>query len=321
MPKTGIANQFSLIETSPIRELTVQTELNYLSAASGLVCVNGSAYVIADDQPILARFDDYVRLGEVLELSSVKLPKAAKQRKKHKPDFETLFLKPATKNTFAALVALGSGSGPKRQLGSCITLDDKGEWSDSPRTFDLSPLYSELRLELGDLNIEGAFVMQDRSGHPAQLVLINRAVANVSANAAIYFSASTLSEAIAGNYRSTKPLNIIEFELGELDGVSLGFTDATPLEDGGWLFSAAAEDRSDSFNDGQCKGSVIGRVSAKNRIITTRRLDKNYKVEGLAVQPRLNKKYTSNRNHPLTICMVTDADDPALVSQMLIAQF
>jgi hypothetical protein len=46
-------------------------------------------------------------------------------------------------------------------------------------------------------------------------------------------------------------------ELGDLDGVRLGFTDATPAG-AGMLFSAAAEDSPDAYRDGPCAGSAIG---------------------------------------------------------------
>ena len=44
------------------------------------------------------------------------------------------------------------------------------------------------------------------------------------------------------------------FELGAIDGIALSFTDGTALPGGGWLFSAA-EDTSDTYNDGRCAGS------------------------------------------------------------------
>jgi hypothetical protein len=314
-------NHPSIIQTTLLRDLTVQGEYSYLTAASGLVCANNSAYVVADDQQVLARFRDSSQLGELIELSTISLPKDAKQRKKQKPDYETLFLLPSNTGTDSKLIALGSGSSPKRNHGTLVNLDTTGGWIGSPLAFDLLPIYSELKRELGDLNIEGGFVAQHANLGQTQLVLINRAVAGKSANAAVYFPISVLHDAINGEYKMTKPLDICEFDLGELDGIGLGFTDATPLEDGGWLFSAAAEDRSDSYNDGICTGSVIGRVSPNNKLSVVKRLDKKIKVEGLAVQPKSTNSRTTKRNEILNICMVTDADDPALVSQMLIAQF
>jgi hypothetical protein len=314
-------NHPSIIQTTLLRDLTVQGECNYLSAASGLVCAYGSAYVVADDQQVLARFRDSSQQGELIELSTISLPKDAKQRKKQKPDYETLFLLPSNNGAASKLIALGSGSGPQRNHGTLVNLDTTGGWIGSPLAFDLLPIYSELKRELGDLNIEGGFVAQHADLGQTQLVLINRAVAGKSANTAIYFPISMLHDSINCEFKMTKPLDICEFDLGELDGIGLGFTDATPLEDGGWLFSAAAEDRSDSYNDGICTGSVIGRVSPNNTLSVVKRLDKKIKVEGLAVQPKSTTSRTTKRNEILNICMVTDADDPALVSQMLIAQF
>jgi hypothetical protein len=316
-----IFKQRATLQTSVLRALTTKGECNYLSAASGLVCAYGSAYVVADDQQVLARFRDSSQLGELIELSTISLPKDPKQRKKQKPDYETLFLLPSNSGTDSKLIALGSGSSPKRNHGTLVNLDTTGGWIGSPLAFDLLPIYSELKRELGDLNIEGGFVAQHANLGQTQLVLINRAVAGKSANAAVYFPISVLHDAINGEYKMTKPLDICEFDIGELDGIGLGFTDATPLEDGGWLFSAAAEDRSDSYNDGICTGSVIGQVSPNNKLSVVKRLDKKIKVEGLAVQPKSTNSRTTKRNEILNICMVTDADDPALVSQMLIAQF
>ena len=41
-------------------------------------------------------------------------------------------------------------------------------------------------------------------------------------------------------------------DLGAVDGVPLSLTDGAPLPGGEWLFSAVAEDTSDSVADGAC---------------------------------------------------------------------
>ena len=54
-----------------------------------------------------------------------------------------------------------------------------------------------------------------------------------------------------------------EYDLGQVDGIAFGFTDATALpEGGGWLFSAVAEDTDNAFDDGACSGVAIGVVGA-----------------------------------------------------------
>jgi hypothetical protein len=311
----------SAIKTSVLRDLTVRNTSAFLSAASGLVCAFGSAYVVADDQQFLTRFRNAHDLGEPLVLSSNSLPLDAKLRKQKKHDYETLLLLPSRNETPSSLVALGSGSGPNRNRGGRVNLDSTGQWIGVPLTFDLLPIYSDLLRKLGDLNIEGGFVTCHPTSGQKHLVLLNRAVAGKSANTAIFFPASVLYDALNGEYKNTKPQNIVEFELGDLEGIGLGFTDAAALDDGGWLFCAAAEDRSDSFNDGACAGSVIGRVSSNNTLTAIKRLDKKVKVEGIAVQPQSPAFRNNERTETLKICLVTDADNPALVSQMLTAQF
>jgi hypothetical protein len=278
------------------------------------VCAFGCAYIVADDERFLARFRDFNSPGEVLDLGGDPLPENDVQRKKIKPDFETLFLLPSlTKaNTTSRLIALGSGSGLHRNHGVCVTIDENGAWNGAPSFFDLMPLYRELKRALGDLNIEGSFVQQHSMSNQAQWVLINRAVQGKSPNAAIYLPADSLWNAIEGKHERPKHFDICEFNLGHLDEVGLGFTDATPLDDGGWLFSAAAENRPDSYTDGICTGSVVGRVSPSRELMEIKRLDKRVKVEGLAVQPN---------TAPLNLCMVTDADDTTAASQMLMAKF
>lgn len=62
----------------------------HLSAASGLVCVAGSAYVLADNEHHLARFTASSRVGVLARLILGDLPEPKPLRKRRKPDFETL---------------------------------------------------------------------------------------------------------------------------------------------------------------------------------------------------------------------------------------
>ena len=57
------------------------------------------------------------------------------------------------------------------------------------------------------------------------------------------------------------PKNVIQYELGTLEGVRLTFTDAA-LRRGLVYFTAAAEASPDSVCDGPVAGSVIGRIDA-----------------------------------------------------------
>lgn len=76
---------------------------------------------------------------------------------------------------------------------------------------------------------------------------------------------------------------IEEFDLGDIDGVPLCFTDGAPLQRGGWVFCAAAEDTSDSYADGRCVGSAVGIVDAGGRLVRLEQLAGAFKAEGIVV--------------------------------------
>jgi sugar lactone lactonase YvrE len=87
------------------------------------------------------------------------------------------------------------------------------------------------------------------------------------------------------------------FDLGEADGVPLGFTDGTALPDGRLVFCAVAERADDSYQDGPCAAAGVGIVGADFKLQWVRRLSRPHKVEGIAVRP-------DGR-----LLLVTDADD------------
>ncbi|MBC7954875.1 MAG: hypothetical protein H7Y33_03265 [Cytophagales bacterium] len=278
----------------------------HLSAASGLVCAHGRAYVIADDEHHLAVFRDLHSPGTLHRILAGDLPVSKKARKQLKPDMESLLLLPGVPG---ALVAFGSGSRPNRDNGVLIPLSAQGEPAARVLRFDLKPMYEPLRAALGEINIEGALLLGD------ELVLLNRGVAGQSDNAAAHYRLSALLAVIEGRRHKVRPRSIRPYQLGALDGVALGFTDGTALPGGGWVFCAVAENTADSYADGPCSGAVLGVVDAHGEVVAVHRLATPQraaiKVEGVAV-----------RQHQagLDICLVTDADDPRLSSQLLLTR-
>lgn len=262
----------------------------HVSAASGLVCADGRAWVIADDLLHLACFRDARRPGTLQRLLPGRLPREAAARKAAKPDFECLFA------WRGGLVALGSGSRPRRETGLWVT----------PRgvqRFDLGPVYAPLRERLGAINIEGAFV---QAGH---WVLLQRGVAGGAPNAVIRWPLKVLERLIAGRQGTTAPDSLHELRLGAIDGVALAFTDGCMLDTGHWLFTAAAEDTRDSYLDGACRGSVVGLVDPQGRVLAQRQVPGLAKVEGVAAQ--------RDSQGALLLALVTDADDPAQPAWLL----
>ena len=318
MTETRIAA--TRLATRRLRRLTLDPQAHpraqpHLSAASGLVCLNGRAYVISDDEHHLAVFRDRACAGELHRLLPGDLPLPKPARKRLKPDLETLFEMPSAPAWPASpaspdfgpttLVALGSGSRPNRNSGVMVALDAAGNPGRDIRGFDLHALYEPLRKVLGKINIEGAMVLGD------EFVLLNRSVADRSDNAVARYRLRDLARVIAGRHTAVKPASIRRFALGALDGVPLGFTDAAALPGGGWVFSAVAEDTTDSVTDGRCVGSVLGVVSAQGDVVAMHRLARPDKVEGIALR-------VAGRH--IDLCMVTDADDPALASSLLLAR-
>lgn len=273
----------------------------HLGAASGLVCANGCVYVISDDEHHLAVFRDRAGPGTLHRLFAADLPTDKKVRKRLKPDLETLLWLPLRN----ALVALGSGSRPNRNTGVVIPLSAGGKPLAGVLHFDMQALYEPLRAALGEINIEGAMVLGK------EFVLLNRGVAGRSENAAAHYALGALTDAIEGRVRALAPCLIRPYALGHVGAVALGFTDAAALPGGGWVFTAVAEDTDDSYADGHCSGSVVGVVDAGGALVATHRLDPPVKVEGIAVH--VDDQGTS-------LCMVTDADDPARASQLLLAR-
>ena len=299
-----------MLKTELIRTLTIDRHRHprgqpHLSAASGLVCANGLVYVISDDEHHLAVFSDRTGPGELQRLFAGDLPAGKKERKRLKPDLETLLWWPAK----SALVALGSGSRSNRSAGVLIPLGAQGEPLTALRHFDLQPLYAPLRDALGEINIEAAMLLG------GEFVLLNRGVAGRSDNAAVHYPLQVLADAVEGRLSTTTsavtPASIRRYTLGSIGAVPLAFTDAAALPDGGWVFTAVAEDTRDSYTDGGCSGSVVGRVNARGELVTTHRLEAMAKVEGIAVRVD---------DAGMTLCMVTDADDPAQPSQLLMAR-
>ena len=293
-----------------LRTLTVRAHPRgqpHLSAASGLVCAHGRVYVMADDEHHLAVFGDLRSPGRLHRVLSGDLPHENEARKKRKPDLETLLLlRSAKADRRQALIALGSGSRKNRQTGIVIALGARGKVSGKVRRFDLRPLYEPLRDALGgEINVEGAIVTAD------QLLLLNRAVKGESVNAVAHYDLHDLRRLIGGVRRRIKPELVRSYNLGDIDGVALGFTDAAALPSGGWVFTAVAEDTDDSVADGPCTGSVVGVVDGRGKVREMRRLQPKMKVEGidLCTTPK-----------GMALCLVTDSDDPTRPSTLLLAR-
>lgn len=273
----------------------------FLSAASGLVCAFGRAYVVGDDEHHLATFRDLRSPGRTLRLFEGDLPANPKKRKKNKPDTETLVLLQAASDQ-SFLVALGSGSRDKRCRGARVPLDGDGRPLHAVQSVDLQALYAPLRRELGELNIEGALVCGD------EFVLLQRGNRGGAVSASLHYRLHEAQRFLLGDGAAPRLLTIRVHDLGQVSGTPLSFTDGTALPDGRWLFCAVAEASDDAVADGPCVASAVGVMSAQHELLALHALPGREKVEGIAARAHDGR---------IELALVTDDDDPARPSVLL----
>ena len=296
----------TLLRTLTLAKASQIGRPSYISAASGLVHVGNKLYVVADDENYLGIFpDDSDANGVLKPLFNQALPLDPVERKAMKRDFEVLTLLPANdEHHHGALMALGSGSKKRRDKGAVISFDSHRNLHDKVKHLDLSAVYKQFRDQVDDLNVEGAVIVDN------DIVLCQRGHVGTS-NAIIRCKADDFFSAVDGGEKKLD-LNIRKYNLGEIDGIPLCFTDATTLPDGTVIFSAAAEDTSESYLDGRCLGSAIGVITRGGELGKIARVDKIIKIEGISARVIDGRAY---------LTMITDADDVAIAAQVYSAVF
>jgi hypothetical protein len=104
-----------------------------------------------------------------------------------------------------------------------------------------------------------------------------------------------------------EPMNARRYELGSIDGIRLGFTDAESA--GGRIyFAASAENSPDATLDGEVAGSAIGVFDSESELRWTAVVDgegKRFtgKIEGLLIEPH-------------GAWCVIDCDDPRVPTEL-----
>jgi hypothetical protein len=295
-----------ILRTLALQEPTAPGQPAFLSAASGLVWCDGYFYVVADDELQLGIFtDDLARPGTTRPLLAGELPIDAKARKQAKPDFETLtWLPPTAAQPQGALLALGSGSRANRMLGVQLPFDARATVGSTPTLFDCSPLYTALEREFGIVNIEGAVIQKN------QLLLLQRGNKTDGVNALVALDLQLFRrDCERGQIEVATLIDIQRCELGAVDGVALGFTDATCLPDGQLLALAVAEDTDDPYADGATLGSYLCRFDRHNVPQEFIPLATDAKTEGIAL-------WAEAPGEPQLV-FVTDADDAAIPALLL----
>ncbi len=279
-------------------------DLKDMNAASGLVKRGNAFYVIADDQLSLAIFSlEKNKSCRFVKLLPGLLPRDHKERKKLKPDWESLVFLSTREDE---LLILPSGSTLNRCMGVFVELHD--EELRSLKKIDLSALYQQLKQNFSELNIEGAVVVG------SVLRIFQRGNGPSGWNAIIDLDLNGLTKDIQnlGFVTTERILNITDYDLGTLQGVALSFTDACFCVGDYLFFLAVAESSPSTYDDGEYLGAILGCIDKSGKIISHKELICPFKPEGLWVE-RIADQYK--------IYVVTDADDPNQVSSLYVGEF
>ncbi len=301
------------LELRRLRDLDVCREdgderPGFVASASAVVRRGDFTYVIGDDELDLAIFE--VSSGEpgtMRQALAGEVPDDPDERRREKADLEALTAMPPFEGVpYGGLLGLGSGSKRSRDRGFFWELGADGSLQGDPVAIDLQPLYDTLRKEIEELNIEGAAVLGGR------FALFHRGNAEGSENAVAELSL----EQVLGSLRGDHDLDpeelerVAVYDLGDLDGCRLSFSDATALTDDLVVFTASAEGGGSSYDDGHIHGSVVGTIDSSGSITRLRTIDRKWKVEGV---------HASIDAGVIDFVFVCDQDDPEEPSPLLSA--
>ena len=291
-----------------LEEASAPGGASHVGAASGVVQRAEYVYVIGDDELHLAIFDATSgEPGKLRRALSGKLPSDHDARSKAKPDLEALTaLPPFEGHPHGALLGLGSGSTPERDRGFAWSLAADGSLDGDPVELDLAPLYTLLRENLEALNVEGAAVMGD------ELWLLQRGNSSDGANVVVALSCDEVIQSLTRDrtLAAEELKRTLAFDLGELDGTTLTFSDASALGNELLVFTASAEASGGTQSDGEVVGSVVGTIDGSGEVHRLRTIDQKYKVEGV---------HAVLDTGVLGLTFVCDQDDPKVPSPLLSA--
>ncbi len=278
-----------------------------VSAASGIVHLGDILFVIADDEKQLNVFPELGRgPGYQIQILKGAVPESDEERSKKKPDLESIAVLPASERfPHGALITLASGT-KHRDVGAVVAIGEDGHPSGEPMEVDLTSLYSGLRDRIEGFNAEGACVLGD-SFH-----LFQRGNEADAINARIDLPLDGFVAAVAEGRApgADAVADIVSYDLGNLGGVKLAFSDASPLSDGRIVFTCSAEASGDA-DDGKILGSALGIIGVDGDVEFLEPVDLDVKIEGMTAL---------SADDDIRVLLVTDADDPGNPSPLLEAR-
>lgn len=294
-----------------LRELNLSPSADdgtpFLAAGSGLACVRNWMYVAADDELSVGVFPANSKdAGTLYRLFDGGLSSEPKQRKRQKPDIESILLLPNNH-----LLLIPSGSKSNRVNGSLLSTGANGEISQK-QAIDFSILYEALGSHIDGLNIEGATIFGEA------LLLFQRGNKKNGDNAIITLDYKKVANALDADRQigSDCLSNISHCTLQHIGNVPLSFTDACTLDDKHIVFTATAEDTDNPYDDGKALGSIVGILDSNFSVVSQHTIDFSEKIEGLWIK---NRSPLSSWDGE--VLLVTDADNRHVPAKLLFAKF
>jgi len=265
----------------------------HVRAASGLAWFRGQLAVVQDDASFLALIDPRARKVGSWPLPAgpggVRLFDDGRGNKLDKLDLESCVS--GSWEGEDVLLAFGSGSRPERERVAVIR--GRGPHALGVELVDAGELYAALRADRGfsgsELNLEGAALLQGGVLRLAQRGNGTPRDGLDPRDATCDLSWDDLLAYLGG--RSGPPTHgqVVAYELGELDGVGLTFTDLCAGPGGKTLYLAGAEDSPDAVRDGPVTGAAIGVLTERGGRWTPLRDREGAvltdKAEGLVLDP------------------------------------
>jgi len=266
----------------------------HVRAASGLAVHGGRLVVVQDD----TLFFGVVASDGV---SAIRLPRGAAGRRRFEVALGNKLDKADLESAVVVgdeLWAFGSGSLPMRDK---ICRTARGV----TRVLDAAPLFARCREALsGCLNVEGVARLGD------ELWLFHRGNTGPAdpGPATLRFSVAALHAWLDANAALPPLIDADVYDLGSIDGVKLGFTDAVAARDRIY-YLATAEASANAIDDGHAIGSQIG-VITKGAVRATSLATPDgaaVKAEGIAFDPQ----------RPNIAWVVLDPDDTEEAATLL----
>jgi hypothetical protein len=233
--------------------LEIFCEINGIGAASGLVLIDDSLYIISDNSSFLYQFEILNK-----KLNKIKLFEKSQENlsKKEKLDFEAITKKGRKLHIF------GSGSTDNREVKfSYNIIHQKIKSKKTSKLFE--KFKQNPQFDSDDLNIEGVFY------HDSNQYFFQRGNGQKNTNGVFVVD-------------QEKQINFTRIRLPTIKNIIATFTDVILIDDKIY-FLAAVENTESTYNDGEIYGSFIGRMSLDFKLEFVTQISDTQKFEGLTL--------------------------------------